>query len=89
MDAVSALVAVWYTWRYMTKLLEEALARVQNLPDDEQDRAAQVLIALATDNRPYSLSDAQIAGIELAMEQADHGRFADAKRTKGIFNRAL
>ena len=73
----------------MTKLLEEALARVQTLPDDEQDRAAQVLIALAADTRPYSLSDAQIAGIELAMEQADHGRFADGKRFKTIFRRAL
>ena len=73
----------------MTKLLEEALARVQTLPDDEQDRAAQVLIALAADTRPYSLSDAQIAGIELAIEQADHGRFADGKRIKTIFRRAL
>ena len=73
----------------MTKLLEEALARVQTLPDDEQDRAAQVLIALVADTRPYSLSDAQIAGIELAMEQADHGRFADGNRTKTIFRRAL
>lgn len=73
----------------MTKLLEEAVARVQTLPDDEQDRAAQVLIALSADTRPYSLSEAQIAGIELAMEQADHGRFADAKRIKNIFPRAL
>ncbi len=73
----------------MTKLLEEALARVQSLPEEEQDRAAQVLIALAADDRPYSLTPAQLAGIDLAMEQADHGRFADERRVTRIFRRAL
>ncbi len=71
----------------MTKLLEEALARLRVLPDEEQNRAAEVLLAFAREHRTYSLSDEQIAGVEHAMGQADAGAFASDKRLRGIFGR--
>src|SRR5262245_22018147 len=47
----------------MTKLLEEAVEELRVLPEDEQDRTAQALIAFARERHEYSFDDAQIAGI--------------------------
>ena len=61
----------------MTKLLEEAVAHIQTLPEEEQNRAAEVLlIAFSKDERDYNFTDEQIAGIEHATEQARRGEFA-------------
>jgi hypothetical protein len=73
----------------MTKLLEEAMAELRTLPEDEQDRAAEVLLAFAHDRRDYTLDAEQIEGIKHAMAQADKGQFADDKRLRRIFGRAL
>ena len=73
----------------MTQLLEEAVARVQTLPPNEQDRAAEVLIAFTAEDQSYHLTDEQIAGIEVAMREAEAGRFADPDRVYSIFGRAL
>ena len=73
----------------MTKLLEEAVAQLQTLPEDEQDRAAEVLLAFAHDRRDYTLDAEQIDGIRHAMGQADKGQFASDKRLRKIFGRAL
>ena len=42
----------------MTKLLEEALVLLRTLPADEQDRAAEVLLAFTRELNEYTL-DAQ------------------------------
>ena len=73
----------------MTKLLEEALARLRVLPDDEQNRAAEVLLAFARDQRTYTFTAEQIAGVKHAMAQADRGEFAGDKRLRKIFKRSL
>ena len=73
----------------MTKLLEEAMAELRTLPEDEQDRAAEVLLAFAHDRRDYTLDAEQIEGIRHAMTQADNGQFASDKRLRKIFDRAL
>ena len=73
----------------MTKLLEEAMAELRTLPEDEQDRAAEVLLAFAHDRRDYTLDAEQITGIRHAMGQADKGQFASEKRLRKIFGRAL
>ena len=39
----------------MTKLLEEAVALLSALPEDEQDRAAEVLLAFAQERSDYAL----------------------------------
>jgi hypothetical protein len=73
----------------MTKLLEEAVAQLQTLPEDEQDRAAEVLLAFAHDRRDYTLDAEQIDGIWHAMGQADKAQFTSDKRLRKIFGRAL
>jgi len=71
----------------MTSLLEEAVAHVQTLSENEQDRAAEALIAFAADNQSYSFTDEQITGIEAAMQEAESGRFANESRVHAIFGR--
>jgi hypothetical protein len=73
----------------MTKLLEEAMAQLQTLPEEEQDRAAEILLAFAQDHRDYVLDADQITGIEHAMMQADNGQFASRDRLRKIFSAPL
>ena len=73
----------------MTKLLEEAVAELRTLPEDEQDRAAAALLAFARDQQDYKLSMEQIEGIRHAVGQADRGEFASEKRVREIFGRSL
>ena len=73
----------------MTKLLLEAVARVSALPEVEQDRAAQALIAFASEQTTYVLSDEQIAGVYHAIGQADRGEFATDAQVREIFGHDL
>lgn len=73
----------------MTKLLEEAVAQVRTLPEEEQDRAAEILFALAHERPDYTLDAEQIEGIRHAVQQAGRGQFADDKRLRTIFGRSL
>jgi hypothetical protein len=48
----------------MTKLLEEAINELRNLPEDEQDAAADALFAyISSDERQYQLTSHQIAEV--------------------------
>jgi hypothetical protein len=48
----------------MTKLLEEAINELRNLPEDEQDAAADALFAyISSDERQYHLRSDQIAEV--------------------------
>ncbi|MFZ1107805.1 MAG: hypothetical protein WAN43_05600 [Rhodomicrobium sp.] len=60
----------------MTKLLEEAIARLKTLSEDQQDRVAELLLHLAEGEAEFALTEEQLEGIELAMRQADAGDFA-------------
>lgn len=71
----------------MTKLLEEAVAQVRALSAGEQDRAAEVLLALVRGPYEYEFDDEQLAGIDHAMGQADTGKFASESRIKSISDR--
>jgi hypothetical protein len=49
----------------MTKLLEEAIEELRNLPEDEQDAAADVLFAyISSDDRQYHLGPHQAAEVQ-------------------------
>jgi hypothetical protein len=49
---------------HMTKLLEEAIAKVRELPEDEQNRAAGFLLDFANpDAQGYHLTDKQLAEV--------------------------
>jgi hypothetical protein len=73
----------------MTKLLEEAVEELRTLPDDEQDRAAQALLAFARDRQDYDFDDEQIAGIHHAMGQADRGEFVPDAAMRTFCGRAI
>ena len=58
----------------MTKLLEEAIAQVLELPEDTQNMAADALLMVVdyvNDDAHYHLTDEQISGVHHAMGQAD------------------
>ena len=73
----------------MTKLLEEAVALLGTLPEVEQDRAAQVLLAFTREHNEYTLDADQLEGVDHAMGQADRGDFANLRRVREIFKRQL
>jgi hypothetical protein len=59
----------------MTKLLEAAIAKVRELPEAEQDAAADALFAhIAGDHRSYQLAPAQIADVERIQQDLRDGR---------------
>lgn len=61
----------------MTKLLEDVVRKVAELPDARQDDAAQVLLAmLENDTTNYRLSPAQVAEVELAQQDVRAGGIA-------------
>ena len=60
----------------MTKLLEEAIAKLKTLNDAQQDRVAELLLYLAEGEAEFELTQEQVEGIELAIAQADAGEFA-------------
>jgi hypothetical protein len=61
----------------MNKLLEEAIATVRELPDGDQEIAAEFLLAFAKpDERRYHLTSAQIAEVELAKREVREGQIA-------------
>ena len=49
----------------MTKLLEDAIEELRNLPDEEQDAAADVVFAyISSDERHYRLDPIHIAEVQ-------------------------
>jgi hypothetical protein len=76
----------------MTKLLEEAIAEVLELPEETQNMAADALLMVidyVNDDTHYRLTDEQIAGVHHAIGQADRGEFATQAELKEIFGRPL
>ena len=60
----------------MTKLLEEAVAKVRDLPDGDQDALAVAMLSLAETGAPAMAMDEQTrAAIREGMEQARRGEF--------------
>jgi hypothetical protein len=60
----------------MTKLLEQGIEAVRELPIDRQDMAGELLLALAASKSRYRLTKEQIEELELAVQEADRGEFA-------------
>lgn len=52
----------------MTKLLDEALDQLRDLPEEEQDAAADLLFSyIASDEREYHLQPHQVAQVRRAL----------------------
>jgi hypothetical protein len=60
----------------MTKLLEQGIEAVRRLPEERQDMAGELLLAIAGEEGVrYRLTPEQIEEVKLAIAEADRGEF--------------
>ena len=60
----------------MTKLLEQAIAKVRELPEDEQDALAAALLAMTGEETPtIRLDEVTRAAVREGLAQAERGEF--------------
>ena len=60
----------------MTKLLEQAIAKVRELPEDEQDAIAAALLAMTGEETPtIRLDEVTRAAVREGLAQAERGEF--------------
>jgi hypothetical protein len=72
----------------MTKLLEEAIATIRTLSDNEQDVCAKFLLAFANpEARLYQLDDTQAEEVELAKREVQEGKIATDAEMKDLWRR--
>lgn len=72
----------------MSKLLDQAIVKVQQLPEAEQDRAAELLLGFADSGQArYHLSDEQLAEVEQARQEARTGKFANDEAMAALWRR--
>jgi hypothetical protein len=73
----------------MTKLLEEAIEKIRELPNADQDEAAELLLNLAARaNGRIRLNDETRAAVREGRAQAQRGEFATEEEIAAVFNRA-
>jgi hypothetical protein len=61
----------------MTKLLENGIEAVRDLPADQQNLAGELLLSLAEQSKPRTrLTPEQADDVRLAIAEADRGDFA-------------
>jgi len=71
----------------MTKLLNDALAAVRNLPSDEQDRIAHAMLRLtgADDEPPVALTADERSAIAASKAAATRGEFASDEQVRNTW----
>ena len=70
----------------MTKLLEQALAEVQKLPEDRQDMLAATLLSM-TQEPVVDVDEETWSAIQEGMEQARRGEFATDAEMEALWRR--
>jgi hypothetical protein len=68
----------------MTKLLEQAIAAVSALPEQEQDEIARIMLELANDEE-YVLTPEDDAELEASIAEAEGGEFATDEEIRAIW----
>lgn len=71
----------------MTKLLDEAISRVRNLPARRQDAVAELLLGLTAQSPQLVLTDEQLADVRLGMEEARNGQFATDEEVSNLWRK--
>jgi len=72
----------------MTKLLEEAIKKVRELPESDQDEAAEILLSLAARRaEPVRLDEQTRAAIREGRAQARRGEFASEEEMTTFFKK--
>ena len=70
----------------MTKLLEQAVEAVRDLPPEVQDDLARILLQLAGRDQPViQLSAAEKASLAESLAQADRSEFATDEQVRAIW----
>ncbi len=70
----------------MTKLLEQAIQQVRELPEAEQDALATLMITEA-EQTPIELDDETCAAIRESLEQARRGEFVPDEEIQAFWRR--
>jgi len=68
----------------MTELLEHAIDRIRELPQETQDAFARVLMQLAGDDGIYQLSADEDADLAAADEEIATGKFASDAEVRTV-----
>jgi predicted transcriptional regulator len=72
----------------MTKKLEEAIKKIRELPDADQNEAAEMLLSVASkSDAPVHLDDETRAAIREGRLQAKRGKFVNDKDMAAFFKR--
>ncbi len=70
----------------MTKLLEEAIKRVRQLPEAVQDEAAEILLSLASKSaEPVRLDEEMRKAVREGKAQASRGGFVSDEEMAAFF----
>jgi hypothetical protein len=72
----------------MTKLLEQAIAKLRELPEEQQDALAVALLAVAeAPATDVPLDDATRAAIHEGLAQAERGEFVPDEEIEALWKR--
>ena len=72
----------------MSKLLEDAIKKVRELPESDQDEAAELLLSVASRRaEPVRLDDETRAAVEEGQQQARRGEFVSDQDMVAFFRR--
>ena len=71
----------------MTKLLEDAVAAVRNLPPPDQDEIARAILRLTgtDDEPPVALSNDERAAVAASKAAAARGEFASDEQVRAVW----
>ena len=72
----------------MTKLLEQAIEKIREMPEADQDLAAEMLLSIAAKkDEPVPLDEETRAAIRQGIDQADRGEFVSDEEMAAFFAR--
>ena len=72
----------------MTKLLEEAVEKLSQLPKGRQDELARMLIDVAADDlHPYRLTDEERTAVEEGLAEVARGEMATDEQVASMWKR--
>lgn len=72
----------------MTDLMEKALATVRTWTIEQQDEAAEILLALGRLGAgPYRASEAELGALDEALAQIERGELATEAEVEAAFSR--
>jgi hypothetical protein len=69
----------------MTRLFEQGIEAVKELPPDRQDLAGELLLNLAANKPQYQLTAEHIDDLRLSIAEADRGEYATDKEIAEVW----